>query len=325
MALGGTMKVAVLGCGRWGTCLAWYANSIGHEVTIWGRQSSKKYEQLKTERKNEYLQLPDSMALSNDLDKTVAEADYIIISISSQQVRNLAVKLNALKLENKTLILAMKGIENETGKRLTQVIKDEIQQKIGLAIWVGPGHVQSFVEGIPNCMLVSSDNIDTTKSIIDVFSSELIRLYIGQDLIGNEIGAAAKNVVGIAAGMLDGYNYGSLKGALMARGSREISRLVRAMGGNELTIYGLSHIGDYEATLFSPFSNNRRFGEDFVKGNSFTKLAEGASTVKSLMILSEKYDVEMPLCKAIHDVIHKGDDPKEVLSGLFLRPTKFEF
>lgn len=121
---------------------------------------------------------------------------------------------------------------------MSEVVNEEIKQNIKLAVWVGPGHVQPFVKGIPNCMLISSSKIDITKNIIEWFSSELIRLYIGQDLIGNEIGAGAKNVIGIAAGMLDGLNYSSLKGALMARGSREISRLIRAMGGNELTIYG---------------------------------------------------------------------------------------
>lgn len=319
------MKVTILGCGRWGTYQGWYADRIGHDVLIWGRPQSKNLAQLKNDRKNEYLNLTDTMALTDDFEKAISHGDAIIISVSSQHLRQVAKTMNQFDLKDKYIILAMKGIENNTGMRLTKVMEDEIQQKLKLAIWVGPGHVQSFVKGIPNCMLISSEDIDVTKEIIEHFSSELIRLYIGQDLIGNEIGAAAKNVIGIAAGMLDGYDYGSLKGALMARGSREISRLVRAMGGNELTIYGLSHIGDYEATLFSPFSNNRRFGEDFVRGYTFEKLAEGASTVKSLILLAEKYDVDMPLCQAIHDVIYLNQNPKEVLSNLFLRPTKFEF
>lgn len=319
------MNVTVIGCGRWGTYLGWYADKIDHNVLIWGRPTSKKLQELKDDRKNEYLKLSETTNLTNDIEIAINHGDIIIVSVSSQHLRSVAKEMNRFDLTGKTIILAMKGIENETGSRLSMVIRDEIQQKIKLAIWVGPGHVQSFVKGIPNCMLISSSDIDVTKEIIEMFSSELIRLYIGQDLIGNEIGAAAKNVIGIAAGMLDGYEYGSLKGALMARGSREISRLVRAMGGNELTIYGLSHVGDYEATLFSPFSNNRRFGEDYVRGNPFEKLAEGATTVKSLMLLSEKYDVDMPLCKAIYDVIYNELNPKEVLSNLFLRPTKFEF
>lgn len=132
-------------------------------------------------------------------------------------------------------------------------------------------------------------------------------------MLGNEIGAAAKNVIGIAAGMLDGLGYTSLKGALMARGTREIARLVKTMGGNELTIYGLGHLGDYEATVFSMHSHNRRFGESFVNNAPFEKLAEGVATVKALLRLSAKYDVELPICQAVYSVISEGADPKEQL------------
>ena len=111
----------------------------------------------------------------------------------------------------------------------------------------------------------------------------------------------------------------------MARGAREISRLVRAMGGNELTVYGLSHLGDYSATLFSPYSHNRAFGEAFVQGKSFDKLAEGVSTVKALMHLAEKYEIELPICESIDTIINKKKDAKEVLLNLYLRPIKFEF
>jgi glycerol-3-phosphate dehydrogenase (NAD(P)+) len=174
-------------------------------------------------------------------------------------------------------------------------------------------------------MVISSENIEVTKKIVNTFNSDLIRFYYGQDIIGNEIGAASKNVMGIAAGMLDGLGYTSLKGALMARGTREMSRLVRAMGGNDITIYGLSHLGDYEATLFSTHSHNRRFGEAYVKGEKFGKLAEGVSTTQALMYLSKQYDVELPICNAVYDIIFNEKDPKETLLNLFLRPIKFEF
>ncbi|PKM94053.1 MAG: glycerol-3-phosphate dehydrogenase [Firmicutes bacterium HGW-Firmicutes-1] len=319
------MKVSIIGCGRWGAFLGWYANKIGHEVLIWGRESSKNMAILKETRKNEYLQLSQNVILSNSLEEAISFSNYIIISISSQHLRSTCQKLNEFDLEGKTIILAMKGIEVDTGFRLTQVLLSEIKQHINISIWVGPGHAQAFTEGIPNCMLISSSTIDVSKQVVTEFGSELIRLYIGQDIIGNEIGAAAKNVIGIAAGMLDGLNYSSLKGALMARGSREVARLVRAMGGNELTVYGLSHVGDYEATLFSKFSHNRRFGEDFVKGIEFNKLAEGVSTVKALLLLADKCYVDMPICKAIYSILYDNEDPKQVLNDLFLRPITFEF
>ncbi|ADL52893.1 NAD(P)H-dependent glycerol-3-phosphate dehydrogenase [Clostridium cellulovorans] len=319
------MNISVLGCGRWGAFIAWYVCGLNHKVTLWGRENSKALAELKETRKNQFLTLQDEMNLTSSLDEAISFGEYIVISISAQQLRALAKQINEYNVEGKTFILCMKGIESTTGKRLTQVFREEVGYKCNLAIWVGPGHVQDFVAGIPNCMVIGSDNIEVTKKIADELSSDLIRFYYGQDLIGNEIGAAAKNVIGIAAGMLDGVGYGSLKGALMARGAREVSKLVRAMGGNELTAYGLSHLGDYEATLFSSHSNNRQFGEDFVKKNKFSKLAEGVSTAKALQLLSKTYNVDLPICNAINSIIGEEQEPKEILGNLFGRTRKFEF
>ncbi len=157
-----------------------------------------------------------------------------------------------------------------------------------------------------------------------MYSSPLIRLYIGQDLIGNEVGAATKNVIGIAAGMLDGLELSALKGALMSRGSREISRLIRAMGGNEQTVYGMAHLGDYQATLFSEHSNNRAFGERFVTKKKFERLAEGVPTLDAVNQLARSYNVELPICQALHEILNEGNDPRLVLKELFLRPVKSE-
>ena len=124
---------------------------------------------------------------------------------------------------------------------------------------------------------------------------------------------------------LQEMGYTSLKGALMARGTREISRLIKAMGGNEMSAYGLCHLGDYEATLFSKFSHNRRFGEMLINGEKFDKLAEGVSTTRALVKLSQRYNVDLPIVNAVNQVITYNKDPKETLSSLFLRSIKDEF
>ncbi|WP_257144023.1 NAD(P)H-dependent glycerol-3-phosphate dehydrogenase [Bacillus sp. AFS002410] len=320
------MNVSVLGCGRWGSFLAWYANRTGHEVVIWGRENSSNYIGLKQTRKNDYLGLPDEIELTSSLEGAISFGEIIIISISAQELRTFAKRLSQNNgIQGKTFILCMKGLESATGKRLTKVFSEEVGKNCDVAVWIGPGHVQDFVRNIPNCMVIGSENIEVSKQITKAFNSELIRFYYGQDLIGNEVGAATKNAMGIAAGMLDGLNYSSLKGSLMARGTREISRLIRAMGGNDLTIYGLSHLGDYEATLFSMHSHNRKFGQAFVEGKPFDKLAEGVSTIKALKQLSNQYDVELPICNALFDIIFEHKNAKETLEELFLRPLKFEF
>ena len=139
------------------------------------------------------------------------------------------------------------------------------------------------------------------------------------------MGAAAKNVVGIAAGFLDGFEMSSLKGALMSRGTREVARLIKAMGGSELSAYGLCHLGDYEATVFSPYSHNRQFGESFVRGHDYHQLAEGYYTVKALMLLGRRYGVELPICKAVHDILYEQAAPRDVLADLLRRGLTEEF
>ena len=256
------MKISVLGCGRWGSFITWYLSSQGIETLEWGRETSKAYAVLKQTGENEYVKLNKAVKLSSDLAEAVDFADVIIISIKSQGLRELAGKIKGLGACSKPIVLCMKGLEENTGKRLTEIMLELGFDKDKLAVWVGPGHIQEFTQGKPNCMVIDGYNKELVQSLANQLKSNLIRFYYGEDIIGSEIGAAAKNVMGIAAGILDGGGFKSLKGALMARGAREVARLIKAMGGNELSAYGLCHLGDYETTLFSEYSNNRRFGEE---------------------------------------------------------------
>lgn len=319
------MKISVIGCGRWGSFIAWYLNKINHEVTLYGREQSKDFEGLFKTRKNTLLSFDETINITSDINAAINNQDVIIISVGAQNLRGFMESIRGFDLSGKTIVLCMKGIELSSGKRLTAVVKEFVNDRAGIAIWVGPGHVQDFTAGIPNCMVIDSENPKITEFLIEQFSSELIRFYYGIDLIGNEIGAAAKNVIGIAAGMLDGINYTSLKGALMARGTREIARLIKAMGGNEMSAYSLCHLGDYQATLFSEYSHNRKFGEMFIKGMTYDKLSEGVPTASALVKLAELHNVDLPICNAVNLIINHKADPKKCLSELFLRSTKKEF
>ena len=317
------MKICIIGCGRWGSLIAWYLDRIGHEVTLYGRASSKRMQRFLQTRENDLLRLPETVRLATDL-SAVYEAEAILISIPSQSLRGLLSQLQAMQPGKKTYILCMKGLEMETGKRLSQVAREYIAPEDGLAVWLGPGHVQEFYRGVPNCMVIDSDDPAVRDSLIAAFSGDLIRFYYGEDLIGNEIGAAAKNVIGIAAGFLDGLGLTSLKGALMSRGTREIARLIAAMGGSELSAYGLCHLGDYEATLFSAHSHNRHFGEAFVRGEDYGKLAEGYYTVRALMVLEEQSGVELPICRTVYRVLYEQRNPKTEIDALMKRALKNE-
>ena len=317
------MKITVIGCGRWGSFIAYYLDSIGHDVTVYGLKDAPEMIRFLAERKNDLLTFPESVKLSCDK-AVIPEAETIVISIGSQGLRSLMAELSELGLKNKNFVLCMKGLEISTGMRLSEIVRENTDESNKIAVWLGPGHVQDFLRGIPNCMVIDSADASLKKMLVDSFSSSLIRFYYGEDLIGNEIGGAAKNVLGIAAGMLDGVNMTSLKGALMSRGTREIARLMAAMGGNEHSAYGLCLLGDYEATLFSKHSHNRAFGEMFVKGERFGALAEGYYTVKALMVLREKYGTELPICETVYRILYEGADIKESLSSLFGRSLKHE-
>ena len=318
------MKICVIGCGRWGSLITWYLDHIGHQVTLYGRANSRHMQAFMATRKNDLLRLPESITLTNDLAAT-KDAETIVISVNSQGLQALMDELKPLELKNKTFILCMKGIEIGTGRRLSQIAGENLDASNKVAVWLGPGHVQEFYRGIPNCMVIDSADEATKQRLVKEFSSDLIRFYYGNDLLGNEVGAAAKNVVGIAAGFLDGLNLSTLKGALMSRGTREVGRLIRAMGGNELSAYGLCHLGDYEATVFSKFSHNRQFGESFILGEKYDKLAEGYYTVRAMLQLGEQYHVDLPICQAVYDILYENKQPRDVLRQLFTRDLKGEF
>ena len=318
------MNIAVIGCGRWGSLITWYLDTLGHHMTLYGRRDSARMQRFMSTRQNDLLTLPESIALTNDL-HCVEEAETIVISIGAQGLQKLMEELKPLNLEGKTFVLCMKGLEIGTGRRLSQIAKENLPASCHIAVWLGPGHVQEFYNGIPNCMVIDSEEEAVKHRLISAFSGELIRFYYGSDLLGNEVGAAAKNVVGIAAGFLDGLGLSTLKGALMSRGTREVGRLIRAMGGNELSVYGLCHLGDYEATVFSPFSHNRRFGQYFVEGKPFDKLAEGYYTVEALLDLGHRYGVELPICQVVHDVLYEGVAPRAAIQNLMNRDLKGEW
>ena len=329
------MKISVLGCGRWGSFIAWYqAIVLGNRVINWGPEGDYSYEILKNTGKNDYVELDKSIELTCDLERAVTESEVIIISISSQGLRGFLKKITKFNVDGKVFVLCMKGIEVDTGKRLSEVLIESGIDKNNIAVWVGPGHIQAFTQGIPNCMVIDSYSEELKVKLANAFKSNLIRFYYGNDIIGSEIGAAAKNVLGIAAGILDGCGYVSLKGPLMARGAYEVGKLIQALGGEFGSAYGLAHLGDYETTLFSEYSHNRSYGELMSRGIKFDKLAEGVMTAKAMKELGDRCGIELPITNAVYEVCFDnnafdGENGAktclEIILKLFERQTKSEF
>lgn len=318
--------IAVIGCGRWGTFLAWYhAEIMGRDVVLLGPdEENATYKELKETRRNQYLTLPDKVTLSCDQPQAIRDAEYVFISIHSQDLRALCRGMNPDDIRGKQFVLAMKGIEKDTGKRLTEVFYEERPEaKVG--IFVGPGHVEEMVRGVPSCMVVDSSDTAYRHQLMELMNSKLIRVYEGTDIVGNEIGAAAKNVIGIAAGYMDGLSLHQLKGALMARGCYEVGRIIRTMGGNFITAYGLSHLGDYEATLFSTHSKNRMYGEYLAEKKPIDWYAEGVETCAAIHKLAKENAIDIPIIDAIYKVLFQDASYEEMINSIFERSSKSEF
>lgn len=317
------MKFSVLGCGRWGSFIAWYLQKIGHQVCIWGREGSVNLEQLR-QRIIGSGEFPREIEITEDLGYAANFAEAVAVSISSQNLSGFMGRTDFRACYSKPIILCMKGLEEDTGRRLSEIACTFVDQK-NIAVWLGPGHVENFLAGVPNCMVIDAYSDDRKAFFIDALKGKLIRFYYGSDMIGNEVGAAAKNVIGIAAGILDGLSLSSLKGALMSRGAGEISRLIGKMGGKAMSAYGLAHLGDYEATVFSKYSRNRQYGELFIQGKKLDALAEGVSTAKAMRALSLRYDTELPICSAVYEMLFMNAPPEQVKDSLFTRDLKQEF
>ena len=318
-------NISLIGCGRWGTFLGWYAaNYRGYGVDMYDIPTSPNFIELQDTRKNPYLELSDNMFLHDNL-SAVLNNDVIIISIGCQYFRGLCKELSSYDLNGKTFLLAMKGLEFPNASTMLDIMRQEIKQDIHIGTLGGPGHVQDYMKKVPSCAVIDSDEEESKDKLIKMFSSDLIRFYYGADLIGNQVGAALKNVIGIAAGILDGLEWYGLKGALMARAPVEVGRFISALGGDSRTAYGLSHLGDYEATLFSKHSHNRTFGEKFARGEDFGKLAEGVATLKAVKQIADEKGIDMPICQALYRVVYEKADIKTTIRSMFDRQLKQEF
>jgi glycerol-3-phosphate dehydrogenase (NAD(P)+) len=319
-------QISVIGCGRWGTFLAWYAANRCNinNVLLYGIEDSPTYVELRDNRKNEYLTLSDNMLLTTDIEEALKN-DFIIISISCQNLRSLARQLNQYNLNGKIFLLAMKGLEEPTAEILANVFLSEMTQKVHVTTLGGPGHVEDYMRKVPSAAVIDSYEPEAQDYAIKLLQSDLIRFYYGTDIIGNQIGAALKNVIGLAAGILDGLDWYGLKGALMARAPIEVGRLIQFKGGNPASAYGLAHLGDYEATLFSKNSRNSMFGEMFAKGERYGKLAEGVDTLRAVKAIADRENLDMPICQALYKVIFEEADIKSTIRSLFDRTLKKEF
>lgn len=324
-------KVAVIGDGGWGTTLAILLYYKGYNIILWSAFSDYA-EVLDRERENKKflpgVKIPKDIRITGD-SNTLGENDLYIIAVPCQYLRK-ALK-NFAGIIRGSVVSAVKGIENSSLKRPSEVITD-VLQKVNLSVLSGPTIAYEVVRGIPTTCIISSRDNRTACELQKIFSTEKFRVYTSNDIIGVELAGALKNIIAIAAGISDGMGFGvNTKAALLTRGLVEIARLGVKMGAGKETFNGLSGVGDLATTCMSFHSRNRWFGEEIGKGKSLkevlseTKMVvEGVATTKSAYELAKRHKVEMPITEQIYQVLYKGKNPKEAVRELMTRAPKKE-
>jgi len=316
-------KITVLGAGRWGSLLAWLYHKYGRQVVLWNI-NDEFLQEWQTTRRNKYLAMPGGVEITSDLEKALKFSEVIFISIRLQNFRVLCRQLQHHQFKNKTVILAMKGLELTTGKRPSEILEEFFGKDVRIGFLAGPGHPQEISQDIPTCMTVSAKEKSDLNKMVELCQTPLTKIYPNADLLGVEVGAAVKNVIGIAGGVLDALDVPSIKSYLIARGPVEVGRLIEKMGGNFQTAFSLAHLGDYMATAFSYYSRSHQAGEMIVREKKILESAEGVPTAKTVKMLMDQYDLDMPICLAVYQIVHEQKDPKSIVKVLFDRPVEHE-
>lgn len=328
-------NIAIIGDGAMGSILAMLLCEKKLSVKMWG-YDGEQLKQIQSNGENKKFlpgyRLPDDLAFESD-DKLILEgADLIVSAVPCQFMRSVWERLKDYTTEGVPIVSVAKGIENDTLLRPTQILDDVFKRKLIVAVLSGPTIADELARHMPATACVACADEDLAQKIQYTFSAPWLRVYTNSDIIGVELAGAMKNVIAIAAGIIDGLGAGdNAKAALLSRGLTEISRLGIVLGAQGKTFAGLSGLGDLVTTCFSPKGRNRSFGERVGKGESIegaqlaTKsVIEGIATCKSVYCLASKLDVEMPITEAVYEVLFNNKPLKQAIHDLMQRQLKAE-
>lgn len=328
-------RFCVLGGGSWGLTLANHLAGKGHHVTVWVRRPEKA-RSLSINRSDPQrlpgIELSPEIRFTSDMSEALDGAELLLFVVPSQAMREVARKVANVGRFPKRIVSATKGIEIETGMRMSQVIREELGD-VEVAVISGPSIALEVARGLPTSVVAASENQDYAREVQMLFHSPTFRVYTSDDVIGVELGGALKNIVAIAAGISDGLGFGAnTKGALLTRGLAEIMRLGIHLGARPVTFAGLSGMGDLITTSFSKHSRNRYVGEELGKGRSIdeilsgmTMVAEGVPTAEAVHRLAGRIGVDMPLTEAVLMIIRGEWTPQEAIHRLTQREPKPEY
>ncbi|AFV02014.1 MULTISPECIES: NAD(P)H-dependent glycerol-3-phosphate dehydrogenase [unclassified Dehalobacter] len=325
-------KIAVFGSGSWGTAISLLLVRAGHKVSLIGIFSDE-IELMKRKKENiQYLPgcfLPDEITPTTDLKEIDAEA--VFVSVPSHAVRESARLIKPYLRPGCIMINTAKGLEENTGLRLSQVLEEELPGH-PIAVLSGPSHAEEVGRDVVTAVAIAAKDIKVAETVQDLIMTSKFRVYTNLDMIGVEMGGSLKNIVALCTGILDGMNpKDNTKAALMTRGLAEMTRLGVAMGGQPETFYGLAGIGDLIVTCTSLHSRNLRAGRALGAGKPLDEVlrevgmvVEGVRATKVAFELSKKYGISMPITEQAYKVLFEGLSPSEALENLMMRGRKHE-
>ena len=326
-------RIGIIGSGTWGTAIAVLLHNNGHQVTLWSAIPEEIEEIGRTHRHKNLpeVTLPEDITYTADLEEAMRDKRILVMAVPSVFVRSTARRMKPLCKDGQIVVDLAKGIEENSLKTMSEIIKEEIPQ-CEAAVLSGPSHAEEVSRGIPTTCVAGSRKRQVAEEIQSIFMSPFFRVYTSPDVRGIEVGAALKNVIALAAGIADGLGYGdNTKAALITRGIAEIARLGTAMGGKPQTFAGLSGIGDLIVTCASMHSRHRRAGILIGKGYTMDEamkevqmVVEGVYSAKAALALAKKYYLELPIVEQVNEVLFDNKPASEAVGDLMLRDPRIE-
>lgn len=328
---------AILGAGSWAIAVAGLLDGNGHTVRLWEFDPAEA-ERLRTTRQQPQklpgIRLPESVLVSNVPAEVLREAHVVLLALPSHIIREVARRLRDLIPRDALVVNLAKGLEIEPLFRMSEVLRSELPAALQKKIVTlsGPSHAEEVSRQMPTSVVVAGTSPEAVQKTQELFANNFFRVYTNADLIGVELAGSLKNIIAIAAGMVDGLGFGdNTKGALLTRGLAEITRLGEKMGAKPATFAGLAGLGDLVTTCLSRHSRNRYVGEQIGKGKTLQQVlagmvmvAEGVKTTEAAYRLARRHGVEMPITEQVHCVLFENKSPRAAVQDLMTRTLKAE-
>lgn len=330
-------RIAIVGAGSWGTALGIVAGRVGHEVRLWSRNAEVVEAINRRHVNSAYLaqhEIPPGVEATGELSEALSNSELVLLAAPSHVTRELLVRMLPCLQPRMIFVSATKGIEIETGKRISEVVRDVVGKLFEprFVCLSGPSFAQEVAAGHPTAVVAASRELEDARLVQEALSFQNLRVYTNTDVVGAEIGGSVKNVMAVAAGMVAGLGLGTNSvAALITRGLAEITRFALAQGARLETLMGLAGMGDLVLTCTGGLSRNRYVGQELGKGRQLEEIvsgmhevAEGVKTTLAVHRLSLKLNVEMPITTEVHAVLYEGKRVKDAAGELMLRPLRGE-